>query len=87
MKTNWANDKMGYGNIVFLETGMGKTYIAIMLLRYLFSEKFVDYRMRLIQNPMDMSKDSAYRQGVHLKPIELEEETDDKLRLEPYSDE
>ena len=36
---------MGYSNIVYLETGTGKTYIAIMLLKYLFSEKYVDYLM------------------------------------------
>lgn len=34
---------MGYGNIVYLETGTGKTYIAIMLLKYLFAERFIDY--------------------------------------------
>jgi len=44
---NWANDKMGYGNIVYLETGTGKTYIAIMLLKYLYSDRFIDYNQRL----------------------------------------
>ena len=38
---------MGYGDVVFLETGTGKTYIAIMLLKYLFSDRYIDYRMRL----------------------------------------
>lgn len=43
IRKNWANDRMGYGNIVYLETGTGKTYIAIMLLKYLFAERFIDY--------------------------------------------
>lgn len=47
IRNNWHNDRMGYGNIVYLETGTGKTYIAIMLLKYLYSERYVDYRMRL----------------------------------------
>ena len=38
---------MGYGNIIFLETGTGKTYIAIMLIKYLFSEHYIDYSSRL----------------------------------------
>ena len=47
IRQNWANDKMGYGNIVYLETGTGKTYIAIMLLKYLYSDRFVDFKARL----------------------------------------
>ena len=31
-------DEYNYGNIVYLETGTGKTYIAIMLLKHLFNE-------------------------------------------------
>ena len=40
---------MGYGNIVYLETGTGKTYIAIMILKYLFSKCFISYYMRLLE--------------------------------------
>jgi predicted ABC-type ATPase len=39
---NWAKEASAtgrrYGNIVFLETGTGKTYIAIMLLKAIFYE-------------------------------------------------
>ena len=58
----WANDPFGYGSIVYLETGTGKTYIAIMLLKYLFSDHFVDYRARfdiLHSNDADGPADSA----------------------------
>jgi len=51
VRNNWANDPQGYGNIIYLETGMGKTYIAIMLIKYLFSDRYVDYRTRLNQGP------------------------------------
>ena len=43
VRSHWANDRNGFGNIVYLETGTGKTYIAIMLLKYLFSDRFIDY--------------------------------------------
>lgn len=41
IKENWQQvraDGSQYGNIVFLETGTGKTYIAIMLLKAIFME-------------------------------------------------
>ena len=40
---------MGFGNIVYLETGTGKTYIAIMILKYLFSPHFKSYHMRFLE--------------------------------------
>ena len=33
------DDGRGFGNIVYLETGTGKTYIAVMLLKALFNDK------------------------------------------------
>ena len=33
------NESPKYGNIVYLETGMGKTHITTMLLNYLFDGK------------------------------------------------
>lgn len=48
---------MGYGSIVYLETGTGKTYIAIMLLKYLFSDHFIDYLTRLDSLHVDDAND------------------------------
>ena len=50
---------MAFGNIIYLETGTGKTYIAIMLLKYLFSERFIDYRTRL--------EEKRKNYGIHLQ--------------------
>jgi superfamily II DNA or RNA helicase len=38
IRFDWENKQAGptYGNIVYLETGMGKTHISTMLLNYLF---------------------------------------------------
>ena len=75
IKQNWANDKMGFGNIVYLETGTGKTYIAIMILKYLFSPGFISYHMRLLKARLNQPT------GVlePLEPIGLKEEKDINL--------
>lgn len=38
VRKDWSEDATGpkYGNIIYLETGMGKTHIATMLLNYLY---------------------------------------------------
>lgn len=36
IRQEWEKNPGGVGNIVYLETGMGKTHIATMLLNYLF---------------------------------------------------
>ena len=41
IQNNWKVEEASgrnFGNIVYLETGTGKTYIAVMLLKHLFSE-------------------------------------------------
>ena len=38
IKRNWNSGKEDFGHIVYLETGTGKTYIAIMLLKLIFAE-------------------------------------------------
>lgn len=48
IRENWQREEQPggkrYGNIVFLETGTGKTYIAIMLLKAIFLELNRDHR-------------------------------------------
>ena len=42
IKQNWREEETSgrnFGNIVYLETGTGKTYIAVMLLKHLFNDK------------------------------------------------
>lgn len=76
IKKNWANDKMGYGDVVYLETGTGKTYIAIMLLKYLFSDHFIDYQSRLRDNGYDPENVSS---EVHLAPMDEKEFIDEDV--------
>ena len=78
IKENWANDKNGFGNIVYLETGTGKTYIAIMLLKYMFSDKYVDYQLRLSQTPTDDPNG--------LQKMEIPEESEEDVKMWPSSD-
>ena len=86
IKRNWANDSMVYGNIVYLETGTGKTYVAIMLIKYLFSSKFIDYQTRLAK-AKEEAKLANTELEEPLEPIQLEPETEDELKLVPQSDE
>ena len=48
IKENWSKENgpegKRFGNIVFLETGTGKTYIAIMLLKAIFLEESIMHR-------------------------------------------
>ena len=76
---------MGYGDVVYLETGTGKTYIAIMLLKYLFSDHFIDYQSRLVAEglPVDVT-DSSGQRLPHLSPIEVPVESDDQVKLFAY---
>ena len=73
IRGHWANDRNGYGNIVYLETGTGKTYIAIMLLKQLFAPEFVDYQDRLTA----AKAAGGPRASDPLPNIELPEETDE----------
>lgn len=83
IKRNWANDTKSYGNVVYLETGTGKTYIAIMLLKYLFSSRFIDYRARLREAGLSPE---TMRTDQHLDPIELIDEKKEEIRLYSYPD-
>ena len=77
---------MGFGNIVYLETGTGKTYIAIMLLKYLFSDKFIDYRTRLSDALKDCPDDTSQASAKSLPKIDLPPESDDDLKLVTQSE-
>ena len=84
IRSNWANERMGYGDIVYLETGTGKTYIAIMLLKYLFSEHYIDYKTRYSQELHNLQDGEAVQ---FLKRIQLPDETEEQVILRPYSEE
>lgn len=77
IRSHWANDRNGFGNIVYLETGTGKTYIAIMLLKYIFSDRFIDYQGRLT---------SEASSEPSLPKMEMPVESDENLILTPCSD-
>ena len=38
-RQEYSGTGKGYGNIVYLETGTGKTYIAVMLIKHLFDDQ------------------------------------------------
>lgn len=73
---------MGYGNIVYLETGTGKTYIAIMILKYLFSPQFTCYYDRHLRARLQQPTGEL----AQLEPIKLEPETEEELKMRPLSE-
>jgi len=69
IKENWRNERR-FGNIVFLETGTGKTYIAIMLLKAIFGE---DLESRGLSDAEMCAQAKATEEGATLKPLSSKE--------------
>lgn len=69
IKENWFNERR-FGNIVFLETGTGKTYIAIMLLKAIFGE---DLEARGLSDAEMCAQAKATEEGATLKPLSSKE--------------
>jgi len=69
IKENWRNERR-FGNIVFLETGTGKTYIAIMLLKAIFGE---DLEARGLSDAEMCAQAKATEEGATLKPLSSKE--------------
>jgi type I site-specific restriction endonuclease len=79
IKQNWSKESVGnrYGNIVFLETGTGKTYIAIMLLKAIFYE---DCEKKGLSDVEMNAQARETATGATLKPLE-DSEIKDKYDL------
>jgi hypothetical protein len=69
IKENWRNERR-FGNIVFLETGTGKTYIAIMLLKAIFGE---DLEARGLSDAEMCAQAKTTEEGATLKPLSSKE--------------
>jgi hypothetical protein len=76
IKRNWLNQKEHYGHIVYLETGTGKTYIAIMLLKLIFAESKQEEELselRSVQDLNDSMVSERSAQCMQLTPLSDEE--------------
>jgi hypothetical protein len=83
IRENWAKEDTAngrrYGNIVFLETGTGKTYIAIMLLKAIFYESGNHFGL----SPEEISEHAkATECGAKLEPLkDLKKKYEDRVNL------
>jgi ERCC4-related helicase len=67
VKTEWEQGQTQYGNIVYLETGMGKTHITIMLLNFLFHGQTYDH-----QEFLEPHTDEDLQQRIRTRDAELQ---------------
>jgi hypothetical protein len=100
IKNNWNNSKPisifpstdpDYGHIVYLETGTGKTYIAIMLLKLIFANCGLEAELPELkgsfESTIEPNSDSFDNQCMQLNPLTDQQMRDKrKKRLDAVSE-